>query len=90
MLCEGTQSPAPVEPPAPSSVYPPSYSKTEPLTTPHTVTVLLAVVVFVGYAGLSRVHMRGDGSEEDEKLGQIAERFTNIKTYAPLFYCAWL
>lgn len=70
----------PLSAPAATTVYPASFSKSEPLTKPHTVTVLVALVVFVGYAGLSHVSKLAE--HRTDKLASLADRFTSIKTWA--------
>ena len=57
-------------------LYPPSYEITEPLTKPHTVSVLIVLVVLVGYAGISGVRL----ATQDGTSAETSNRATNIKT----------
>lgn len=58
----------PVHPVDTSFEFPPSYEEKEPLSTPHTVTVLLCVVASVFYALYYRSHYR-DGTIEQASMG---------------------
>jgi hypothetical protein len=55
---------------------------TEPLTKPHTVSVLVLLVMLVGYTGISGFQL-ATGEEEGAPSvpgANIANKFTNIKT----------
>lgn len=63
-------------------LYPPSYEMTEPLTKPHTVSVLVLLVLLVGYSGISGMHLAAEeGAPGGDLTNKVIVRFTNIKTY---------
>jgi hypothetical protein len=73
---------APLQSPRLVGLYPPSYEMTEPLTKPHTVSVLVLLVMLVGYTGISGFQL-ATGEEEGAPSvpgANIANKFTNIKT----------
>lgn len=83
-------SPVPATPTPVEQEYPPSFNATEPLTTPHTVSVLIALVVFVGYAALSRIRLDTTADHTvpgSQNIAQIADKFTNIKTCVCVCAC---
>ncbi len=57
--------------------FPVSFEQSEPLTKPHTVSVLLLLIAFVGYTGFARNSFTHG---EEAVGGAIANKFTNIKT----------
>lgn len=60
--------PSPILPEDTSFTYPKSYAQTEPLTKPHTITVLVLLVFAFGYALFTHKHV----DEKDQDKNNIA------------------